>query len=76
MPQKPFYRTSEFWLTMFASFVGFILSSNAYPDSSIVYKILGIAAMVLSTMGYSISRGIAKSGQSIIIQPINQNQQP
>lgn len=57
---KPGYKTTEFWLTVVATAVGFALTSGLIGEGSQVEKLLGMAAQVLSTMGYSVSRGIAK----------------
>ncbi len=59
---KPGWKTSEFWLTTVANLVGILLASGAIPDESGFGKSLGLAAIVLVTMGYTASRGKAKAG--------------
>jgi len=57
----PGWKTSEFWLSLAAMLVGAIVTSGALTPGSPWEKLVGIAAMVLAAMGYSVSRGIAKS---------------
>ncbi len=57
---KPGIRTTEFWLTTFAAVVGALLSSGLIPDSSPLMKGLGVAAMVLSILGYTVQRSGVK----------------
>ena len=57
---KPGYKTTEFWLTSAAALLGLLFASGAISDGSQIDKVLGMAATVLSGMGYSISRGISK----------------
>lgn len=61
MNPKPGYKTTEFWLTVAAAAVGLLLSSGAIGAETQADKILGIAAAALTTLGYSVSRGMAKS---------------
>lgn len=57
---KPGYKTTEFWLTSVAALLGLLFASGAISDGSQIDKVLGMAATVLSGMGYSVSRGLAK----------------
>lgn len=64
---KPGYRTTEFWLTVFANIVGgFLLiyceAADVVGDMGEACKMAGVASIVLSNMGYSISRAIVKKG--------------
>jgi len=59
-PIKPGYKTTEFWLTIAANVVGVLMMANIFPIDSTVGKIIGVAAMVLSSLGYTVSRSIAK----------------
>ena len=63
-PTKPGFKTTEFWLTTVAQIVGLLMTSGAFGDESVVMKALGVAAMVLSTLGYSVSRGMAKKAEA------------
>ena len=57
---KAGYKTTEFWLTVIATVLGLLFASGIVSDGSQADKILGMASTVLATMGYSISRSIAK----------------
>ena len=57
---KPGYKTTECWLTSAAALLGLLFASGVISDGSQIDKVLGMAATVLSGMGYSISRGISK----------------
>lgn len=59
-PQKPGFKTSEFWMVVAANLVNAMLVSGLFGDGSTGMKILGVVAMTLSTLGYSVSRGLAK----------------
>jgi len=59
---KPGYKTTEFWLTAAASIIGLLFASGIIPTDSAIDKMLGMAVVALGTLGYSVSRGIAKSG--------------
>jgi len=58
---KPGYKSTEFYLTVAASVVGFYFASGA-PTDTWIGKALGLAAVVLSALGYTVSRGMAKKG--------------
>ena len=60
METKPGYKTTEFWLTVSASIVGLAFASGVFPSESAGDKFLGLAAMVLASLGYSVSRRVAK----------------
>ncbi len=60
MDIKPGYKTTEFWLTVAAAAVGLAFASGVFPVDSSGDKILGLAASVLASMGYAVSRGLAK----------------
>jgi hypothetical protein len=57
---KPGYKTSEFWLSMGALIVGALFASGVFPAESGGEKVLGLAATVLTTLGYTVSRSIVK----------------
>ena len=57
---KAGYKTTEFWLTVTATVLGLLFASGIVSEGSQADKILGIASTVLATMGYQISRSIAK----------------
>jgi hypothetical protein len=57
---KSGWRTTEFWLATMATVLGVVYASGFITDGSQMDKVLGIAASVLATLGYSVSRGLAK----------------
>lgn len=57
---KPGYKTTEFWLTNAAFLLGALLASGLVGDGSALAKLIGLAGSILSTLGYTISRGFAK----------------
>jgi hypothetical protein len=56
---KPGYKTTEFWLTLFASVVGAALSSGLVADDKTL-RILGFVSTILSAFGYTAVRTVAK----------------
>jgi hypothetical protein len=57
---KPGYKTTEFWLAFAASVVGAAFASGLIPSESPIEKILGLAATVLASLGYTVSRTLVK----------------
>jgi hypothetical protein len=59
---KSGYQTTEFWLTVVASTLGLVFASGAVPEAGISGQVLGFAATILTNLGYTVSRTIAKKG--------------
>jgi len=57
---KPGYKTTEFWFTSAAAVLGLLFASGVISDGSQIDKVLGMASTLLASMGYSVSRGLAK----------------
>lgn len=57
---KPGYKTTEFWLTIAAFVVSALYGSGVVVEGTVYDKSLAVGAMVLSSLGYAVSRGIAK----------------
>jgi hypothetical protein len=57
---KPGYKTTEFWLSVVAMVIGAAFASGVFPAESTGDKILGLAATVLSALGYTVSRTMVK----------------
>lgn len=57
---KPGYKTTEFWLSVVAMVIGASFASGVFPAESAGDKILGLAATVLSALGYTVSRTMVK----------------
>lgn len=58
---KPGYKTTEFWLSLLAMIVGLLYTSGVISSGTTADKIAGLAVQVLAALGYSVSRGLAKS---------------
>jgi len=64
MDTKLGYKTTEFWLSLLATLLGFLLASgvmDAVPEESWIAKLIGGLVAVLATLGYSASRAKVKS---------------
>lgn len=59
--QKPGWQSSEFYLSLAAMLVGFVMSAGLFPDGSPVLKALGLAASLLGALGYTVQRGLLKA---------------
>ena len=66
---KPGYKTTEFWLSAAAAIVGLVAASGIFPAEGEIGKIVGMAVMVMASLGYSQSRGQAKAGESRASDP-------
>lgn len=64
---KPGYKTTEFWLSTAAMLVGTLLSLGVFPSEGPVMKILGVAAIVLSLLGYQVTRAGVKKAAAILL---------
>jgi len=61
---KAGYKTTEFWMSLLATLLGFLLASgvmDAVPEESWIAKLVGGVVAVLATLGYSASRANVKS---------------
>ena len=58
----PKWKEREFWVMIAGWVIGTLLSSGAIVENSLVWKVLGVATAILTTLGFQISRGLAKSG--------------
>ncbi len=66
---KPGHKTTEFWLTCLAQVVSGLYASGAIGDGTAIARILGFIATMLVTAGYTVSRGVAKSGSAEPTKP-------
>ena len=63
MNAKPGYKTTEFWLSLLATLLGFLMVSgvmDVVPEESWIAKLVGGLVAVLATLGYSASRAKVK----------------
>jgi drug/metabolite transporter (DMT)-like permease len=58
-------KTSEFWATAIASVLGLCIMAGWINPEGVgtVDKLAGLACAALASMGYAVSRGLAKSGK-------------
>lgn len=61
-PVKPGYKTTEFYLSLLAMLIGALYTSGLIGANTTLDHALGFASMILSSLGYTVSRGIAKGG--------------
>jgi hypothetical protein len=62
---KPGWKTSEFWLSLAAVLVGFMLEAGLFGEESLAFKGLGMAASVLAALGYTAGRSLVKGKAEI-----------
>lgn len=62
MDLKSGWKTTEFWLSVLAFIVAVFVNSGVVPDVHWSMKLAGALLGGLSILGYSIGRGVAKSG--------------
>lgn len=64
MKEKPGYKTTEFWLSLTATVVGFVLASGllspADETHAKILQVLGLVASILANLGYTAARAHAK----------------
>lgn len=60
MPQKAGYKSTEFWLSLLAALVGFVLASGAVVEGSQTATIVGGVLTVLCALGYTKGRTAVK----------------
>lgn len=58
---KPGWQTSEFWLKLAAILLSALFASDVIPTSGPVSKVAAIAASVLLSLGYTVSRTMIKT---------------
>lgn len=69
-PDKPGWKTTEFYLTMVALVLGGLVQFDVIPveGEGTWPKIVALGLQVLAAMGYQVSRGKAKSGGGFTIK--------
>lgn len=65
LPGKPFYRRTEWWLTIIAIVFGGLLGSGVLGIDSIAAHISGMIVTALAAVGYTVGRTIAKSSDGL-----------
>jgi|GEM_PF-5889656 len=59
-PERPGWRTTEFWLALAANVLGGLLASGVLEPYGDWPKIVGVAVMVLASLGYTANRAWVK----------------
>lgn len=65
-PTKPGYRTTEFWLSLLATLLTALFASGVLTSSTAL-AIAGMAATVLTALGYKVSRTLIKTGAALAL---------
>lgn len=60
---RPGIRSTEAWLSFIAVLVGAVMASGLFGEESTVLRVLGICAVVLNAMGYTVARTALKRGK-------------
>lgn len=60
MQEKPGWKTTEYWLSVAALVIGALIAADVFPADSSGMKVLVLMASVLTSLGYTVSRGIIK----------------
>ena len=60
-PVKPGYKTTEFWMSAGATFVGLVIASGIVPNTGVWPKIVALVVAAFTAMGYTVSRTSVKS---------------
>lgn len=63
----PGYKTTEFWLSLAAKLLGVLFATGVLGDGTPAMRIAGIAAAVLSQLGYTVSRGMVKAAIALLL---------
>lgn len=61
---KPGFKTTEFWLSLLAALMGFLMASgimDTAPEGSVWPKVVGGIMAVLAALGYTASRAKVKA---------------
>jgi len=58
---KAGWKSTEFWATVAAALIGALIATGAVEGTPWA-KVAGVAGVALASLGYSVSRGIAKGG--------------
>lgn len=59
---KPGYKTTEFWLSAVATFVGMVVASGIVPSTGPWTQVVGLVTCFLAALGYTVPRMSLKAG--------------
>jgi hypothetical protein len=60
---NPGWKTTEFWLTLAAVVVTYLVSTELGDETTWLGKSLAVVAVVLASLGYSVGRSIVKKAR-------------
>lgn len=60
-------RTSEFWLNILAMLLSALFAADVIPTSGVAAKLAIVAAIMLTSLGYTVSRTRVKTGASTLL---------
>lgn len=65
-PPKPGYKTTEFWLSLLATLLTYLYASGLLTSGTTL-AIAGIAATVLTALGYKVARVLIKTAGAVVL---------
>lgn len=66
-PPKPGYKTTEFWLSLAAKLLGAAFAAGLIGDGTPLARIAGLAAVVLTSLGYTVNRAMVKAAAALLL---------
>jgi hypothetical protein len=66
-PPTPGYKTTEFWLSLGAKLLGAAFAAGLIGDGTPLARDAGLAAVVLTSLGYTVSRGLVKASALLLV---------
>ena len=61
---KPGYRSTEFWLALFAQLLAAFLAAGVLPETHMAVKVAAFIAAALAALGYTASRTALKKAET------------
>jgi hypothetical protein len=61
---KPGYKTTEFWLSLFAILLGAVVAAGVVPATGPVAQAVALVTALLSAAGYTVARSFTKSTEA------------
>jgi drug/metabolite transporter (DMT)-like permease len=70
MEPRKGYLTTEFYLALAAMIVSALLASGVFTEGDKAYAVLGFLGAALTSIGYSVSRGMVKKAPAVAVAPV------
>lgn len=64
---KPGWQTTEFWLSTAAKLLGVLFASGVIGAGTTLERIAGLAAALLASLGYTVSRALVKAAGVLLV---------